>query len=74
MDESRQVFNSVIKKVLSLKKQFCSCTSDEYMIAPDHVSTAHTLEVCERTLYSMKDVAVGVLKKININGHTWHCA
>ena len=66
MDESRQVFNSVIKKVLSLKKQFCSCTSDEYMIAPDHVSTAHTLEVCERTLYSMKDVAVGVLKKINI--------
>ena len=66
MDESRQVFNSVIKKVLSLKKQFCSCTSDEYMIAPDHVSTAHSLEVYERTLYSMEDVAVGVLKNINI--------
>ena len=66
MDESRQVFNSVIKKVLSLKKQFSSCTSDEYMIAPDHVSTAHTLEVCERTLYSMEGVAVGVLKKTNI--------
>ena len=66
MDESRQVFNSVIKKVLSLKKQFCSCTSHEYMIAPDQVSTARTLEVCERTLYSMEDVAVAVLTKANV--------
>ena len=66
MDESRQVFNSVIKKVLSLKKQFCSCTSHEYMIAPDQVSTAHTLEVCKRTLYSMEDVAVAVLTKSDI--------
>ena len=66
MNESRQVFNSVIKKVLSLKKQFCSCTSHEYMIAPDQVSTAHTLEVCERTLYSMEDVAVSVLTKADI--------
>ena len=66
MDESRKVFNSVIKKVLSLKKQFCSCTSQEYMITPDQVSTAHTLEVCERTLYSMEDVAVAVLTKDNV--------
>ena len=66
MDESRQVFNSVIKKVLSLKKQFCSCTSYEYMIAPDQVSTAHTLEVCKRTLYLMEDVAVSVLTKADI--------
>ena len=68
MDESRQVFNSVIKKVLSLKKQFCSCTSDEYMISPDQVSTAHTLNVCERTLYSMEDVAVSILGKTNVMG------
>ena len=66
MDESRKVFNSVIKKVLSLKKQFCSCTSHEYMIAPDQVSSARTLEVCERTLYSMEDVAVAVLTKANV--------
>ena len=63
MEESRHVFNSVIKKVLSLKEQFCSCTSDEYMIAPDQVSTACTLEVCKRTLYSIEDVAVAVLAK-----------
>ena len=66
MNESRQVFNSVIKKVLGLKEQFCSCTSQEYMIAPDQVSTAHTLEVSERTLYSMEDVAVAVLTKANV--------
>ena len=40
MEESCQVFNSVIKKVLSLKEQFCSCTSDEYMIAQYHISIA----------------------------------
>ena len=63
MEESCQVFNSVFKKVLSLKEQLCSCTSYEYMIAPDQVSTAHTIEVCERTLYLMEDVAVAVLTK-----------
>ena len=68
IEESRQVFNSVIKKVLSLKEQFCSCTSDEYMIAPDEVSTAHTLEVCERTLYSLEDVAFAVLTKTKVTG------
>ena len=51
MDESHKVFNSVIKKVLSLKKQFFSCTSHEYMIAPDQVSTACTLEICQCTFY-----------------------
>ena len=71
MDESRKVFNSVIKKILSLKEQFCSCTSDEYMIAPDQVSTAYTLEVCVLTLYSMEDVAVAVVTKddiMDVNG------
>ena len=68
IEESRQVFNSVIKKVLSLKEQFCSCTNDEYMIAPDQVSTAHTLEVCKRTLYSIEDVAVSILAKTNVMG------
>ena len=66
IDASRQVFNSVIKKVLSLKEQFCSCTSDEYMIALDQVSTARTLEVCKRILYSIEDVAVAVLAKANV--------
>ena len=66
MEESRRVFNSVIKKVLSLKEQFCSCTSDEYMIAPDQVSTARTREVYKRRLYSIENVAVAVLAKTNI--------
>ena len=68
MDESRQVFNSVIKKILSLKDQFCSCRSDEYMIAPDQVSIARTLEVSKRTCYSIKDVAVAVLNKDSVMG------
>ena len=66
IDESRKVFNSVIKKILSLKEQFCSCTSQEYMIAPNQISTAHTLEVCEHTLYLIEDVAFAVLTKANV--------
>ena len=68
MEESHHIFNSVIKNVLSLKNQLCSCTSDEYMIAPDQVSKARTLEVCERTLYSMEDVAVAVLTEVKVVG------
>ena len=68
MEESHEVFNSVINKVLSLKNQFCSCTSDEYMIAPDQVSNARTLEVCKRILYSMEDVAVSVFTKVKVLG------
>ena len=63
MDESRKVFNSVIKKVLSLKEQFCLCTSDEYMIHPNQVSTARNLDVCKRMLYSMEDITIAVLTK-----------
>ena len=66
MEESHQVFNSVIKKILSLKEQLCSCTSDEYMIAPDQVSTVHSLEVCKRILYSMEDIAIAVLTKVKV--------
>ena len=66
MEESHQVFNSIIRKVLSLKKQLCSCTSDEYLIAPDQVSTAHTIDVYERTLFSMEDVAFAVLTKAKV--------
>ena len=66
MTESHKVFNSVIKTILSLKNQLCSCTSDEYMIAPNEVANAHTLEVSQRTLYSMEDVAEGVLTKVDI--------
>ena len=64
--ESHKVFNSVIKKILSLKKQLCSCTSDEYMITPDQVSTAHGLKVRKRSLYSMKDIAVAVVTKVKV--------
>ena len=66
MEKSRQVFNTIIMEVRSLKNQFCSCTSNEYMIAPNQVSTAHTLEVRERTLYSIKYVAFAVLTKANV--------
>ena len=66
MTESHKVFNSVIKNILSLKNKLCSCTSDEYMIAPNEVANTHILEVCQRTLYSMEDVAVGVLTKDDI--------
>ena len=68
MEESRQVFNSVIKKVLRLKEQFCSCTNDEYMIAPDQVSTVCTLEVCKCTFYSMEGLALSVLNKGKMTG------
>ena len=68
MKESHQVFNSVIKKVLSLKEKLCSCTSDEYMISPDEVSNTHTLEVCKHMCYSIKDVAFAVLTKVKVSG------
>ena len=66
MKDSHQVFNSVIKKVLSLKEKLCSCTSDEYMIAPDEVSNTHTLEVSKHMYYSIEDVAVAVLTKVKV--------
>ena len=44
----------------------CLCTSNEYMIAPNEVANARTLNVCQRTLYSFEDVAVGVLTKVDI--------
>ena len=66
MIKSHQVFNSVINNVLSLKNQLCLCTSYEYIIAPNEVANARTLEVCQRTLYSIEDVAVGVLIKDDI--------
>ena len=36
------------------------------MIAPNQVSTAHTLDVCESMLYSMEEVAVAVLTNANV--------
>ena len=66
MTESHKVFNSVMKNILSLKNHLCLCTSDEYMIAPNEVANARTLNVHERTLYSMEDVAAGVLTKVDI--------
>ena len=66
MTESHKVFNSVIKNILSLKNQLCLCKSDEYMIEPNEVANARTLNVRKRTLYSMEDVAAGVLTKVDI--------
>ena len=60
MTESHRVFNSVIKNNLSLKNQLCLCTGNECMIAPN----ARTLNV--HTLYSIEDVAIGFLTKLDI--------
>ena len=65
MTESHNVFNSVIKNILSLKNKLCLCTSDEYMIEHNEVANAHTLYVRERTLYFMEDAA-GVLTNVDI--------
>ena len=66
MTESHKGFNSVIINILSLKNQLCLCTTYEYMIAPNEVANTHTFEMCQRTLYSMEDVTVGVLIKVDI--------
>ena len=36
------------------------------MIAPNQVSTAHTLDVCDDTLYLIEDIAFAVLTKANV--------
>ena len=65
---SHKVFNSVIKEILSLKDQLCSCACDEFLIAPSQVFNSHNVKVCDRTLYFMQDVAVAVLTKVNVKG------
>ena len=61
IEESHYVFNSVIKNVLDLKNQLCSCRSNEYIIPSNEVANAHSIGISERTLYCIENVARAVL-------------
>ena len=63
IEESHHVFSSVIKNILYLKNQLCSCRSDEFIIASTEVANARSIEVRKRTLYYIEDLARSVLAK-----------
>ena len=66
IEKSHDVFNNVIKTVLTLKSQMHSFECEEYLIAPSDVAKARCLPVRERILYNVKDVARSVLAKCNV--------
>ena len=66
IENSRIVFNNVIKALLTLKSQMHSFECEEYLISPGDIGNARSLPVRKRTLYNIKDVARSVLTKGNV--------
>ena len=66
IENSHNVFNNVMKTVLTLKNQMHSFECEEYLISPSDLGKARSLPVRERTLYNIKDVARSVLAKCNV--------
>ena len=66
IENSHNVFNNVIKTVLTLKSQMHSFECEEYLISPSDTGKARSLPVQERTLYNIKNVARSVLAKGNV--------
>ena len=66
IENSHDVFNNVIKIVLTLKSQMHSFECEEYLISPSDIGQARSLPVRERTLYNIKSVARSVLAKGNV--------
>ena len=66
IENSHDVFNNVIKTILTLKSQMHSFECEEYLISSSDVEKARSLPVRERTLYNIKNVARSVLTKHNV--------
>ena len=66
IENSHNVFNNVIKTVLTLKSQMHSFECEEYLISPSDTGKVRSLPVQERTLYNIKNVARSVLAKGNV--------
>ena len=64
---------SLIKEVLNLKKELCSCTSKQFIIAPGNVKDVMEKEQKNRVLYALRNVAKGVLMKETITSSTDKC-
>ena len=66
IENSHNVFNDVIKTVLTLKSQMHSFECEEYLIFPSDTGKVRSLPVQKWTLYNIKNVARSVLAKGNI--------
>ena len=71
IEKSREVFNDVIKTILTLKSQMHSFECEVYFIAHSDVAKAHNLPVSKRILYNIKDIARSVLTKYNVTDDTY---
>ena len=61
--ESYQLHTSLIKEVLKLKKELCPCTSKQFIIPPGDVKDVMEKEQRNRIVFSVREVAKGVLLK-----------
>ena len=61
--ESYQLRTSLIKEVLKLKKELCPCTSKQFIIPPGDVKDVMEKEQRNRIVFSVREVAKGVLLK-----------
>ena len=68
--ESQKICCSVIKLVLSLQKQFCSCKINEYIIPSGSLADTRSKEISKLELYPLSAVAQGIIDKqiIDHNG------
>ena len=67
---SYHVFCSLVEKVYDLQRHLCpACTTTTYLISPDCVANIRDIEVENRILYAITDVARSVLRnnKVVIN-------
>ena len=68
--ESYRLRASLIKEVIKLKNELCPCPSKHFAIAPGNVKDVMEKQQRDRILYSLRNVATGVLTRETITSST----
>ena len=71
--ESYQLRTSLIKEVLKLKNELCPCTSKQFIIPPGDVKDVMEKKQKNRILYTLRNVAKGVLTRETVTSCTDKC-
>ena len=71
--ESYQLRTSLIKEVLKLKNELCPCTSKQFIIPPGDVKDVMEKKQKNRILYTLRNVAKGVLTGEMVTSSTDEC-
>ena len=71
--ESYHLRASLIKEVLKLKKELCPCTSKQFIIPPGDVKDVMEKKQKNRILYTLRNVAKGVLMRETVTSSSDEC-